>query len=626
MENKEASVLKKKKNNRKLIIQTLLVAGGLFIVVAIALMNATAYYSYQIYLTSRREILDGVLRQLQTVTSVYKPYSYFLDGWEQYVKNNYDEVSLEDIEKGRRIYDKLLQEALDMRGRGGESIEDLSITEQAEISAYITPERINELTDEEEELLVQAVYDSLFSDYISQVLQNDPYSMVCCFKLDDKTLPCMAFGGQKEFKGADPDSCLAFNFGDQIPDILLEQKEVQSILAGEQTFAEKKNLYEVWSSKETDQQLYFGYAPLFENGKLLGVICVAYDFTGFEKTLYGFYKKIFSYVFIGLLLYSALLVFFMYRFAIGPLSTVNASIREYRLNKDSEKVVQQMETVKTRNELGALAESFAEMATEIDAYTKESLRINGEKERAAAELGLAARIQQEALPHVYPERDAFSMAASMAPAREIGGDFYDFFFIDEDHLGLVIADVSDKGIPAALFMMMSKDMIKNFTMIGGSPAEVLQRVNQHLCENNENGMFVTVWLGVLDISTGLLTAANAGHEYPILRREGGTFELVKDKHGTVLGAFKNRKYQNYDLQLNKGDILFLYTDGAPEATSVNDEMFTTNRMLEVLNAASDNHPDVLLSDMKTAIDAFAEGAGQFDDLTMLSIRYNGGQD
>ena len=242
------------------------------------------------------------------------------------------------------------------------------------------------------------------------------------------------------------------------------------------------------------------------------------------------------------------------------------------------------------------------------------------------ELKLAADIQINMLPMnfpPFPERTEFDLYASMRPAKEVGGDFYDFFLIDDDHLGLVIADVSGKGIPAALFMMVSKTLIKNQLMSGCDPAEALEHVNLQLCERNSSMMFVTVWLAVLEISTGRGVACNAGHENPCIRRAGGDFELLKYKHGMFIGVSKKAKYQNREFEIHPGDSVFVYTDGVPEATNPAMEMFGEERLTSTLNLAPDAEPDELIRRMHDAVDRFADGAPQFDDITMLCLKYHG---
>ncbi|MBE7072020.1 MAG: hypothetical protein E7383_04615 [Ruminococcaceae bacterium] len=249
-----------------------------------------------------------------------------------------------------------------------------------------------------------------------------------------------------------------------------------------------------------------------------------------------------------------------------------------------------------------------------------------EKERLDTELTMATRIQAETLPNIFPafpERDDFNIYASMNPAKEVGGDFYDFFLIDDTHLGLVMADVSGKGIPAALFMMVSKILIQNIAMMGNSPAEVLQYVNNQLCTNNPEEMFVTVWYGCLDLETGVLKAANAGHEYPILKNADDSFELFKDKHGFVIGGMEGVKYKQYEMQMQPGSKLFIYTDGVPEATNASNEMFGTERLVHALRMAENKTPKQILEQVDSIVKDFVKDAPQFDDLTMLCLEYVG---
>lgn len=208
----------------------------------------------------------------------------------------------------------------------------------------------------------------------------------------------------------------------------------------------------------------------------------------------------------------------------------------------------------------------------------------------------------------------------MTPAKEVGGDFFDFFLIDDDHLGLVMADVSGKGVPAALFMMMAKILLYNYAMMGGTPHEVLEQLNRTICKNNDDSMFVTVWFGVYTISTGKVVAANAGHEYPIIRHGDKGFEIMKDRHGFVIGGMDGLKYRDYEFTLESGDVLFLYTDGVPEATDASDNMFGTDRLLNTLNESSNATVKELLEAVHTGVESFVGKAPQFDDLTMLAIK------
>jgi sigma-B regulation protein RsbU (phosphoserine phosphatase) len=213
----------------------------------------------------------------------------------------------------------------------------------------------------------------------------------------------------------------------------------------------------------------------------------------------------------------------------------------------------------------------------------------------------------------------------MHPAKEVGGDFYDYFMVSKDYLALVIADVSGKGVPAALFMMISQILVQNAAMAGLSPGAVLETVNQQLYQQNPEEMFVTVWFGILDLKTGDLTAANAGHEYPMLKAPGGVFETVRDKHGFVLGGMPSLRYKEYQMKLEPGSTLFLYTDGVPESTDNEGHQFGLAQTLEALNRTPDASPVQLLRNVEEAVRTFTGDAPPFDDMTMLCIHYNGPQ-
>ena len=282
----------------------------------------------------------------------------------------------------------------------------------------------------------------------------------------------------------------------------------------------------------------------------------------------------------------------------------------------------------TGDETQLLAESFQSLTARMKEYIKENEAITAEKERISTELTLANKIQASMLPREFPpfpERTDFDIYAMMDPAREVGGDFYDFFLIDEDHLCLVVADVSGKGVPGALFMMITKTIIQSYAKLGVSPAGILTMANNTICANNEEEMFVTVWVGILELSTGKLIAANAGHEYPVIKKAGGEFEMFKDPHGFVVGGIAGGVYKQYELILEPGSKLFLYTDGVPEAMGgeTGEEMFGPERMVDTLNKYREEDPKEILIKLRSTVEDFVMEAEQFDDITMLCIEYKG---
>ena len=282
--------------------------------------------------------------------------------------------------------------------------------------------------------------------------------------------------------------------------------------------------------------------------------------------------------------------------------------------------------IRTGDEVEHLNRVMAQMEKDLSVYMEDLTRVTKKEERVRTELDMASKIQKGALPDIFPafpDRQEFDLYASMEPAKEIGGDFYDFFLIDDDHLCLVIADVSGKGVPAALFMMASKIILADNAIMGKSPSEILYDANNAICKNNKLEMFVTVWVGILEISTGKLSAANAGHEYPALKRGDGGFSVFKDRHGFVLGGMEGMKYKEYEIQLSPGDKLFVYTDGVSEANDPDGNMFEVKRMIDALNEDPDASPAQILGAVRGEISKFVREAEQFDDLTMLCLEYKG---
>ena len=280
------------------------------------------------------------------------------------------------------------------------------------------------------------------------------------------------------------------------------------------------------------------------------------------------------------------------------------------------------EKISRVNEIADLAVSVDEMETATLKYIDNLSEAIAEKHRVGAELQLASTIQEGTIPTDYPKHDKFSLYATMRTAKEVGGDFYDFFFIDDDHVALVIADVSGKGVPAALFMMVTKIILKERALMGGEPADIMDFVNDRICANNRAEMFVTIWFGVLELSTGHVVSVNAGHDYPAVQRKGGKYEFIKGKNGPVVGAIPGIKYKQSEFYLNSGDKLFVYTDGIPEATDTDKRMLTLDGMLSLLNSYDDIDPKTIIENLFKDVDAFVKGADQFDDMTTLCVNYH----
>ena len=277
-------------------------------------------------------------------------------------------------------------------------------------------------------------------------------------------------------------------------------------------------------------------------------------------------------------------------------------------------------------EIASLARSLNNMEQETLEYIDNLTTITKEKERYGAELDVAKTIQENSLPREFPpfpEKNEISIYASMTPAKQVGGDFYDFFFIDDDHLALVIADVSGKGVPAALFMMVTRILINEIAKRYKTAAEIMTAVNERICEHNQADMFVTIWLGIIEISTGKVDAVNAGHDDPAIYKVGGFFGIPQSKHGFIVGGMSGIQYKGYEFNLNPGDKLFLYTDGVPEATRADKAMFKTDGMIASLQNRKSLHPSKIVEGVKADVERFVGDAPQFDDMTMLCLEYKG---
>ena len=374
----------------------------------------------------------------------------------------------------------------------------------------------------------------------------------------------------------------------------------------------------------TDNDYGFNYTGisviLDENGKAIAEIQYILDMSEVRAYLNSFLVNMFiiSFAIIGITILAYIV--FVRKIVINPVGRLTDFTQEITRTNDFEN---QRIKIKTGDEIESLSHAFNFMLSELENYIDNLSKVTAEKERIGAELDVARHIQASMLPSIFPpfpNRDEFDIYASMTPAKEVGGDFYDFFLVDDNHLAMVIADVSGKGVPAAMFMMISKTLLKSAAQSGLSPKAILEKVNNQLCENNDAEMFVTVWIGILEISTGKLVCANAGHEYPAIMRRGGSFELYKDKHGFVLAGMEGSKYREYELVLSAGDRLFVYTDGVAEATDSNNNLYGTDRMIDALNKAKDLSSRELLESLHKDIDSFVGLADQFDDITMLSIQ------
>ncbi len=368
-------------------------------------------------------------------------------------------------------------------------------------------------------------------------------------------------------------------------------------------------------------------APIYNSdGEMVAVCGVVKTLDGFISARSTFAEQLLILALVLALISGSIGIILLRRNVVLPIRKIADETARFASSTDKEGAGQLSEQINSNNEVGELAGAIDNMELSIINNVHELLEVSAEKNRIGTELDIATKIQSGVLPKIsekFPGRREMDVFAIMDPAKEIGGDFYDCFFTDEDHFAMVIADVSGKGIPAALFMMVSKLLIKNAAMENPDPAQALMAVNQRLCENNESNMFVTAWLGILDINTGEILAANAGHEYPIIMQADGQSSILKDKHGFVLGGMDSAAYKSYSIQLHSGEGIFLYTDGLPEAINEKEEQFGCARVIETLNNASETDPEMVITEILRGVGGFAGDVDQFDDTTILCMRYNG---
>lgn len=391
----------------------------------------------------------------------------------------------------------------------------------------------------------------------------------------------------------------------------------------EENYASMQNENQIFSAYMTDTEEY-GWlssagAPIFsEDGEVVAHVFVDTSVEDMIAARTSFLVQLITLLVLATMISLVIFFYLANRMLISPITTITNETRKFMAQKTPP--TEALTKIQTHDELQELSTSVHQMQTDILSYITDLTTITAEKERVATELEVARSIQEGILPCLFPAFPAhieMDIYATLDPAKEMSGDFYDFFLIDDDYMAMVMADVSGKGVPAALFMMMSRSLIKTTAQTGISPKEVLAKVNNQLCENNEGELFVTVWIGIYQISTGDMVCSNAGHEYPVLARAGGDFELFKDKHGFVLGGMEDMVYTEYTIHMDIGDRIFLYTDGIPEATNAQEELFGNHRMVESLNRYRNHTTREQLEGMREDVNRFVGEAPQFDDITML---------
>ncbi len=387
------------------------------------------------------------------------------------------------------------------------------------------------------------------------------------------------------------------------------------------TKGERATEYLYSYSEESGAHTTAGIAIYDSKGEIVAILGVEKAMKRLENARNTYVKDVLLGVLAAVCLFLLVYSMFLYREILLPILAVTDEAKRFA---DSNTPSDKLSAIKKNDEIGVLAKAVEKMERDIVEYVENLTMVTAEKERIGAELSIATQIQADMLPGIFPafpEKTEFDIYATMNPAKEVGGDFYDFFMVDESHLAIVMADVSGKGVPAALFMVIGKTLIKDHTQPGKDLGEVFTKVNDLLCESNSEGLFITAFEGVLDLVSGEFTFVNAGHEIPFICKKDDSYEPYKIRAGFVLAGMEGIRYKCGTMQLSPGDRLFQYTDGVTEATDKDGRLYGMARLGDILARNAALPPMELLGKIKEDIDAFVGDAPQFDDITMLCLEY-----
>jgi len=574
--------------------------------VAVMVVNAGVLFFYNInrYIHVLYEISDSIARSLSNEMEHYRCLDFLIKYWEDNSENMElvysDPVRVSELEK-----------ELDDRMNG--------VMTDVE---YVSNEQARAMDPESQKLLAEVSYAHMARFFDLTKRTYKPLYLYS-FSMEGDTVIFNVTGALENEK--------RFSQGGDLFEIGLRDTYVKGrypILDEIVRTRKPATQMELSLKSGPDMNVVHVFRPVYSNGEMVDIVAVSMEWRTLifgAIWLSGLVGIVSAVLFI---LVGVWIFYIIKRVVADPLRFENEIINEYKVNKNPETAMKTLAEIKSGNEIEELADSFSSMVTELDRYVDEIRTVTAEKERIGAELNIAAKIQADMLPSEFPpfpDRKEFDIFASMKPAKEVGGDFYDFFFTDEDHLAIVIADVTGKGVPAALFMVIAKTLIKNSAMPGGKdPAAIFEEVNNRLLESDKSELFVTVWMGILTISTGVMVCANAGHEYPSIKRKNGMFEIFKDKHTVPLSVMEDMTFKDYELVLEPGDRIFVYTDGVAEATNSEDELYGTDRMIEALNRdLKTDEADEPIRIVSRSLEEFVGSAPQFDDTTMLSLIYRG---
>ena len=581
-----------KTKNKHILTQAALIFAVLFGIFIIINSIATYKTFYDMSITALKTDSDETKQHARSILLEYSSLSWLLDYWQK----NYTVLDVARSSIDLTKYAKLPKDLLLNRKR-------------------ITPEQAESFSPELKNLFAELCYRNIASslDELFRVQHLHSLYLVKPFKNKD----AFVF----YYKGVD-EAVL----GDIFPFDITKHPVIQEMYS---TGSDPENFeivqVEDYTVTNKDEELFYNYS-LVEH-KDGGLYHLTISFLGTEVKEFVL-REVMRLAGINILCFLSLGVILMTAInflILKPLSKIQNDVKNYTDTKDTPAIVSALEEIKSRNEIGRLANDISTLATELDHYTQETGRLSADKARIASELSLAAIIQEGVLPKDFPDVPEFKLFALVRPAKEVGGDLYDFFMIDDDHIALIIGDVSGKGISAALFMMKVKTILKETALSNQTLSlnEIITKANKLLCDGNEAMMFVTIWFGIMTISTGEITSINAGHEYPLIKSGAKPFEIMKSRHSGPLAIKSNAVFSEEKFVLNPGDTFFIYTDGVAEANNENEDLFGEERITYSLNEHPDYDPEELSEFMLAKIDGFAGNAPQFDDTTILCVKYFG---
>ena len=579
-----------KTKNKSILVQAAIIFAVLFGIFIIINSIATYRNFYELSINALKTDSDQVKHFAQDMLQQYSSLPWLLDYWQE----NYKVLDVSRESHDLNKYEKLPKDLL------------LNVKN-------ITPEQVKLFSPEMQKLFAEMCYREIMSNLDDLCVTQNLHSLYIVKLMKDKDAFVFYYKGFDEAA-----------LGDIFPFNITKHPIIQEM------YSTGNNPSEFEIIQVEDYDVTHKTEELFYNYSLINNLChLTISFLGTEVRE-SIFREVMKLAGINILCFVSLgvvLLLAVNSLILKPLLKIQKDVKDYADTKDTPVIVSGLETVKSENEIGRLADNISRLAVELDHYTQETGKLSAEKARIDSELSLAAIIQEGVLPKDFSDLNIkeFKLFATLKPAKEVGGDLYDFFMIDDDHIALIIGDVSGKGISAALFMMKVKTILKETTLSNHelSLKEIITKANKLLCDGNEAMMFVTIWFGIMTVSTGELVSINAGHEYPVIRSGGGLFEIIKTRHAGPLAVKSKAEFTEEKIILKPGDTFFIYTDGVAEANNENKDLFGEARIINALNEHPDYDPEELSEFMLQKIDEFAGNAPQFDDTTILCIKYFG---